>query len=140
MQTSTWALIADTYTPLFFVVAVYLLLRLAKQTNHSFWRVAKPLIYSTIYLYVWRFIDIALGIWPSFGSDYSTHTAVALVLVVQIWLLNFRLGIVSALLLVSYMQVMSFLGYHTYLDMLSTTLFLLPVYLLVWRHFKVARG
>ncbi|GAM62874.1 hypothetical protein JCM19232_4551 [Vibrio ishigakensis] len=104
--------------------------------QRDFWLCAKPLIYSTIYLYVMRFVDIALDIWPSFGSDYSTHTAVALVLVVQIWMLNVRFGVLSALSLAGYMQLMNFLDYHTYLDMVSTSLFLLPVFVLIWRNQK----
>ncbi|GAM59743.1 hypothetical protein JCM19231_4103 [Vibrio ishigakensis] len=136
MQTSTWALIADIYTPLLLALAVYLLMGRAKSQQRGFWLCAKPLIYSTIYLYVMRFVDIALDIWPSFGSDYSTHTAVALVLVVQIWMLNLKLGVLSAFSLLAYMQLMNFLDYHTYLDMVSTSLFLLPVFVLIWRNQK----
>ncbi|WP_261815418.1 hypothetical protein [Vibrio gallicus] len=136
LQYSTWAFIADLYTPLFLIVAVFLLRKYSQGRGVRLWRCASALLLSTLYLYIVRFVDLGLGIWPSFNADYSTHTAVALVLVVQIYTLNKKLGVYCALLLVSYMQLMKYLGYHTYLDMITTSLFLLPVFLLIWKNQK----
>ncbi len=52
--------------------------------------------------YTIMFVDNALLLWPQFNMDYSTHTAVALVLVITLWVMKNSLqGIWSVFLFVS---------------------------------------
>jgi len=87
--------------------------------------------------YAIMFVDNHLSLWPQFNMDYSTHTAVALVLVVNLWvMMNFLQGIWSVSLLVSllgYFLLMLYQQYHTVADILSTAVVVAAVLLPVAR-------
>lgn len=74
--------IADSINPALFVVAL-LLIGNALMTKR--WRLASMQVLSMLagllVAYGLMFIDNRIKIWPAFGLDYSTHTAVAMVLV-----------------------------------------------------------
>lgn len=72
--------------------------------------------------YIWMGIDYLFALWPSIGLDYSTHTAVLLVLLAYLgWLYSLRRGYFgAALLLISYAGLMIYLGFHSLLDILTT--------------------
>ncbi|GEM79615.1 hypothetical protein [Vibrio superstes] len=131
-----WALIADIYTPLLALWSVRLLLQEATPLRKiSF----TALMVTICIVYGSRFMDEWLGIWPAFKSDYSTHTAVALALVVHIVIkvgLWGRLVAVGSLL--AYLQLMNHQQYHTYLDMVSTVIYLLPLFWVSWLHFATS--
>ncbi|MEZ9710854.1 hypothetical protein AB4254_19465 [Vibrio breoganii] len=128
-----WALIADIYTPLLALWSVVLLRQEPKPLRKASFT---ALMVTIGIVYGSRFIDEWLGIWPAFHSDYSTHTAVALALVVHIVI---KVGIwgrlVAAGSLLAYLQLMNHQEYHTYLDMVSTTIYLLPLFWVSWLHF-----
>jgi hypothetical protein len=127
-----WAFIADCYTPILVAVSIYVAFTqalTAEQRKQFHWL---PVSFCLVALYVVRFGDELLNIWPSFGSDYSTHTAFALVFVLHQTLNSSRLKWLAPLSLMGYMQLMHHQNYHTYLDMLSTTLFLAPIFAFIW--------
>ena len=98
--------IADAYNPLL-VLAVLLTLISALVTAQ--WRllarhsIALCLLFSCAYGFM--LLDQQLAIWPAFGLDYSTHTAVAFILMAYLalvtprWLLVWWLSFLSYLLL-----------------------------------------
>ncbi|GAB7220301.1 hypothetical protein [Vibrio comitans] len=128
-----WAFIADTYTPLLALWSAILIFR--EPSQHRKINLT-ALIVTLCIVYVSRFIDEWLGIWPTFSSDYSTHTAVALALVVHIAI---KVGVWGRLVavgsLLAYLQLMNHQDYHTYLDMVSTIIYLLPLFWVSWLHF-----
>ncbi|GEA50021.1 hypothetical protein VIN01S_08250 [Vibrio inusitatus NBRC 102082] len=128
-----WALIADIYTPLLALWSVRLILREPAQSR----KISLTALMVTICIvYVSRAIDEWLGIWPTFGSDYSTHTSVALALVVHIAIkVGVRGKLIAVGSLLAYLQLMNHQDYHTYLDMMSTTIYLLPLFWVSWLHF-----
>jgi hypothetical protein len=70
--------------------------------------------------YGFMFLDRRLNIWPAFGLDYSTHTAIALGLVIFLSfnmrkLVTFWIGS-----LVSYVLLMWYQRYHTIADIATT--------------------
>lgn len=124
--------IADTYTPLLLVIA---LLDLVLRWRNGDKLQALKLLYAVVVVYGWMFTDNRFQLWHSLGLDYSTHTAAALALVIAITLrkrLAVKLVLASSLVL--YGCLMNLLGYHSWLDMLSTAtivaLSMLPVVLL----------
>lgn len=113
------AILADLYTPL---LALTFLCRLTK-APHARRRV---LIYSVLInvAIAWgiKFVDIYFGIWPGWSLDYSTHTAVALALVIS---LSFGAPYQSTFWLASllaYGWLMVSLGYHSVADIATTAL------------------
>lgn len=78
-------------------------------------------------------LDNALGIWPAAGLDYSTHTAVALTLVLSLCVLARQFWKPLASSFVLYALLMLYQKYHTVLDILSTMVpILLAALTLAW--------
>ncbi|OPX54201.1 hypothetical protein SAMN02745127_03157 [Oceanospirillum multiglobuliferum] len=117
------ALIADLYTPLLLVMALWVSYQGAqlKQT-------LKFLFYSTLLMFVCSAIDLLLNIWPSFGLDFSTHTAITLPF---FFVFSRRpsgaVALVAIPLLLSYYLLMIKLNYHSAMDILTTSLAMVPV-------------
>lgn len=135
------AIVADIYTPLL-IISCMLLLRQEYQGSHNF-RCTLLSLYSCVGAYGLMLVDMAWDIWPRFGADYSTHTAIALALVfiivrlLPVWQKGRRAS--KALLtgalasLLAYMLLMKWMDYHTFLDMFTTALALLPWLYWLWR-------
>tara|TARA_B110000881_G_C18596717_1_gene531959 strand:+ start:676 stop:1125 length:450 start_codon:yes stop_codon:yes gene_type:complete len=131
------AFIADLYIPLLALFTLFSLFGInisvkkkGKTRRPTVHLKAKlfALISCILVTYLVMFIDHALGIWPSFSADYSTHTALALVFVSYFMMqgkLVFCLALCSLLLYCSLMNVQK---YHTWLDMMSTIVVLMPLF------------
>ncbi len=131
-----WAIIADIYTPLL-VMASGVIVWQERQSSSNWQLLRKmhllPIGLTLIVSFTSSLIDRLLGIWPSFNSDFSTHTAVALVFVVHICVYRPSWRLASIVSLFAYLQLMNHQDYHTYLDMITTTAFLLPFFWKIWR-------
>jgi small-conductance mechanosensitive channel len=66
------------------------------------------------------FIDNMVGIWPSFGLDYSTHTAVSLSIALSLCVLVLKARTIMACTFLMYMLLMLYQEYHTALDIVTT--------------------
>lgn len=124
--------IADAYTPILFLLALATLIRFAyssqwKQLSfHSL-----MLVGGLVVAYALMFIDAKLQLWPMIGLDYSTHTAVALVLVMFLANQLKRLYLVAYGSLLLYCLLMLYQKYHSIADILISALivaiFVLPI-------------
>ena len=139
MSYHTLDTIADTYVPLLFLC---MLVSVAAQLNHP--KVALKAFCSILLLagiaYGLMFADSALKLWPSRGWDYSTHTATAAACAWYLfWLSKGRrmLGgffqyravyLFWPLSLVGYLALMRYQQYHSWPDMLTTLLAVLPIF------------
>jgi hypothetical protein len=83
------------------------------------------------WVYLLTFADRHFGWWPSIGLDFSTHTGVALVIVITLGRRWRRLRPLLAVLMLGYAAWMVMRGYHTALDILTTALVVAPVALIV---------
>jgi hypothetical protein len=121
---------ADAYVPL---IAVASALHLVQSAIARRWRLVRRqgvlLLAGLAVAYGLMFLDAALSIWPTFGLDYSTHTAVALVLVIFLCSLSVKLIPVWGASLMLYLALMLYQEYHTLADILTT---ILVVDLLYW--------
>lgn len=70
-------------------------------------------------------LDAVFSIWPYFGLDYSTHTAVYLNLSLFLCLSLRRYAYFWCVMLVVYLGLMRYQQYHSVADMLSTGLVLI---------------
>ncbi|OUR66385.1 hypothetical protein A9Q73_07255 [Bermanella sp. 47_1433_sub80_T6] len=119
--------IADAYIP---ALAILCLCLLIKQFIARDWqrllREGGLFVMGLVVAYTIMFVDNALLLWPQFNMDYSTHTAVALVLVITLWVMKNSLqGIWSVFLFVSllgYFLLMLYQQYHSVADIISTSL------------------
>jgi hypothetical protein len=114
--------IADAYIP---ILALFSLIAIAiPATQHrrkvATQRLLKILIFAAI-AFGLMFIDSWLGLWPAFGLDYSSHTAVSLVLVIFLSLINKKLIIFWMVSFIAYLLLMRYQQYHTFADMVTTT-------------------
>ncbi|KJF91914.1 hypothetical protein CTM94_01845 [Photobacterium leiognathi] len=132
MTYQQWALIADIYTPVIALVCFISILRvmLKGSMQQGLMRLVLVIL-STIFIYTMMFIDNILHIWPAFGLDYSTHTAIALVFVAYFIVYKSRLMHLIVISMFSYALIMVHQHYHTVADILTTTVFILPVLLLI---------
>ncbi|HEY7865899.1 MAG TPA: hypothetical protein VIC51_07825 [Psychromonas sp.] len=96
----------------------------------------KVLLLSLLLVYTLMFVDNYFNIWPIWGLDYSTHSAVALIFVVNLTWRNKILLYLAPLSLCVYLCLMRLLKYHSFADMLSTVLVLLPI-LIYWQKGRV---
>jgi hypothetical protein len=78
------------------------------------------------------FVDAKLHFWKAFSLDYSTHTATAVGMIVFIHaLIRIRfLTFILAFSLVLYAILMKALGYHGFLDVISTVVAVVPLILI----------
>ncbi|MEA3405335.1 MAG: hypothetical protein U9R28_06300 [Pseudomonadota bacterium] len=123
-----WDLIADAYIPILASFSLIILWCEAKQhgsksTLQSIFSVGL----SISFIYLMMFIDRALELWPTFGLDYSTHTALALVFVVFVGLRNIRFSVISVISMLLYAGLMMYQAYHSLLDILTTAFIVVPV-------------
>jgi hypothetical protein len=79
-------------------------------------------------------IDNSLGIWDHFGLDYSTHTAVAVILVTYLSVHTQKLAAAWIVSLIGYFTFMMYMGYHTFTDIFTTTIVVLLPLLLAMRY------
>ncbi|WP_305372146.1 hypothetical protein [Photobacterium leiognathi] len=132
MTYQQWALIADVYTPMIALACLITILRVMMKGNVQQGLIRLGLVASsTLFIYGVMFLDNALHIWPAFGLDYSTHTAIALVFVAYFIVYKSRLMHLIVISMFSYVLIMVHLHYHTVADILTTTVFILPVLLLI---------
>ena len=82
--------------------------------------------------YVVRAVDEALRLWPRIGLDYSTHTAVFVAIASSVWQHGRAWRWPSAALGACYAALMVRQGYHSPLDIATTTAALLPATALLW--------
>ena len=78
--------IADLYVPLLLLALVVLMVRSIIATDWQRFRIEISLLfYGFIIVYGLMFSDQLFSIWPRLGLDYSTHTAIALMLVTLLY-------------------------------------------------------
>ena len=83
------------------------------------------------YVYAIYWLDKLFNLWILFSLDYSTHTALALMLSVFLFDAIKRLRYWIALLFVTYLLIMLYQQYHSVQDIVSTMIVILPVSVLL---------
>ncbi|ABC27153.1 conserved hypothetical protein [Hahella chejuensis KCTC 2396] len=121
--------IADSYNPLIGLVTLALL---AYTTWRRRWaaagRLALTLFGGLAVVYSLQWLDHSLGIWPALGMDYSTHTAVAVVITLSLIAAAPHLRIPALTGLLGYGLLMLYQEYHSVADLLSTALVIAPLW------------
>jgi hypothetical protein len=113
--------VADAHNPmlgcLWFALVGAALLR--RQGREAARRAAVGLA-CLVVAYGLEYVDIATGLWPRLGLDYSTHTAVAVAMVATLRAGARGAGLFAACTTALYVPLMIHQGYHGVGDILST--------------------
>lgn len=125
--------IADSYNPLLFLGYIIFCV--------WYWRAGDRLAVlrgfcGVVVAYVFMFVDKNWQLWSSVGLDYSTHSAVALALIVfHIHKRSLRSppAILLSISLVIYYILVVYQQYHSILDVVTTAVVVGPVVLLIYR-------
>lgn len=138
MTFEQWAFIADLYTPMIVIICVISMVQLGREQGmRSGLFALSGVLLSTAFIYAVMFFDNALGIWPAFNLDYSTHTAIALVFIGYFLVYTPKLRGGMVLSMVGYAALMMYQKYHTLSDIITTTACVMPVILLCQYKFAV---
>lgn len=115
--------IADAHNPLLGLLWLALVLR-ALLSRRRRTAAVRALFgaYSLLVAYGLEQADIAAGLWPRLGLDYSTHTAVAVALVATLLATTRLIGLLALASFAAYVPLMIHQGYHGPGDVLTTTL------------------
>ncbi len=126
--------LADSYIPLLILLSIACLIRIKQQGRKKDIRNALIILLGgSAQTYLIMAFDKALGLWPAFHLDYSTHTSLALVFVVFLAFLNRKFLLFSTVSMVVYVALMLYQEYHTIEDVLMTAAVVLPG--LLWLNF-----
>ena len=142
MSQGALSIVADIYIPLItlmIVIELTLTNKLLTNNQHLLKFRLLLLTGSLASAFGLMAIDNIFQLWASLGLDYSTHSAVALGLVLLLCLLKPTVYIYYLVSLLLYFWLMVLLRYHTALDILSTVLIILPLKLGVFSFVKTKR-
>ena len=123
------AIIADLYSPLLALFCVYYLrARMSKNLAFSF-------IVAYLAVYGFAFIEFHFGWWLAMGANFSSHTAVVMVIVCALLSFSFSVGFYAFISVFIYGWLMTALHYHSWFDIFSTMILCLPC----WGLFFIAK-
>jgi len=116
---SLLAIVADLYTPL---LGLYYLRNVTRADLGSKRVLFYLVVFNLAIAWGGMLADRAGHIWPSWSLDYSTHTAVALALVISLSLSRPAQSVYWAASMFAYAGLMIMLGYHSAADIMTTAL------------------
>lgn len=112
--------LCDSINPILFFTSIgFLIKQLMKKKYKKAGLCFGFLLASLALVYGVLFIDAKFGLWSSFGSDYSTHTAFALAVCMTLSLCTNATKILIGVLVV-YIALMLYQQYHSLLDIITT--------------------
>ncbi len=132
--------IADLYIPVLLLIVIGVWIRNCWDKKYQ--KVISQvvdLVIGVLVVYGLRYIDILLGLFEKYGMDYSTHTAAALLLCGMI---AFRFNALKRYVLISlilYFLLMVYQNYHSFSDIVVTSLWVAWVYVPVQKGINRAR-
>lgn len=113
--------IADAYNPLLALIAIAFIMKSAFQLQ---WKISgirlMAFITIAIVAYGLMFLDHQYHLWHYWGLDYSTHTAVALGLVLLLSFISPRFVMLWIISFLGYALLMLYQRYHSITDIITT--------------------
>lgn len=129
--------IADSYIPFLASIAVFYQLQAIQSKQWKRLQLGlASLIAMVAMAYGMMVIDQKIGLWPTLGLDYSTHSAVGLALVLWLTLYARSFSALWTITLLLYYGLIWYLGYHGPADIISTAI---AIYILCWPIYHYAK-
>lgn len=116
------AIITDIYTPL---LALFCVFYFKSKMNKPF---VIAFVIAVAYVYLFAFIEHYFSWWLSMGEDFSSHTAIVMVMVFALLSAHLKIGIGAFISALGYGALMNTLNYHSWFDILTTMFVCLPCY------------
>jgi len=114
------AILADCYTPLLAIVCLFLLRhKLNLYVGLSF-------VFAYSYVILFALIEYHFQWWNSAGGNFSSHTAVVMVMIFALLRSNIYQAMLCLNSVFAYAFLMTLLNYHSWFDVLSTMLVCVP--------------
>lgn len=136
MNWETLDAIADSVNPVLGIIAlVWPWLRWRGSWRRAAVSVTVTLL-SVAFAYALSALDAKFGWWPSMGLDFSTHTAIAVALVVSLCSIKPSSWMAWAGVLLAYFVLMVYQGYHTPADIFTTLVAIAPPLILAARYLQ----
>ena len=133
-----WDAIADAYIPLLALILIcFLIQKLWKKQFKRSLTLLVTSIVSIVYVYGWMYLDNQFQLWPMLNWDYSTPTALAWALVWGNFFAHKAMRIPALVSLVLYLALMDYQNYHTWGDMVSTSIVISPFIYWLFKKGKV---
>lgn len=133
--------IADAYIPALGVASIIIISKTATIPNWPLFRThAAITLCGLLIAYGLMLTDNQLQLWPRFGLDYSTHTAVAFILVIFLSTTarKYRLAWMGSL--ISYVLLMLYQEYHSLADIVTTALAVSILFLPIVFYFNIGKA
>ena len=131
--------IADAYIPMLIIATLLDLSTNTKERDLSAQkRMALWLLSSIALVYLIRYVDQILGLWEILNSDYSTHTAFALVFVLYWATKKDMASYIAGTSLILYLLLMWYQQYHSILDMVLTGVAVTIVSVLTYKRYSLS--
>jgi hypothetical protein len=126
MNWQTLDAIADSVNPVLGIIALlWPWLRWRSSWRHAALSVMVTLL-SVAFAYAMSALDGRFGWWPAVGLDFSTHTAIAIALVVSLGAIKPSTWLAWTAILFGYFVLMVYQRYHTWSDIVTTAVVIAP--------------
>ena len=126
--------VADSVNPILMVIAIIITIITGVKQGLRIGTVnISYLLLSIISVYAISGIDYKFKLWSSFNLDYSTHTALALSSTLFLIKTHRSLLVAWLFILLMYFILMVYQGYHSVLDIVTTTIVLVSALFFVYR-------
>lgn len=126
MSWETLDAIADSVIPVLGLIAlIWPWLRWRGSRRHAALNITVTLL-SVGFDYMLSALDGKFGWWPSVGLDFSTHTAIAIALIVALSSIKPSTWTVWTAILLGYFVLMVYQSYHTWADIGTTAAVVAP--------------
>ena len=139
MNWQTLDAIADSVNPVLGIIAlVWPWLRWRGAWRQATLNVIATLL-SVAFAYAISALDARFGWWPSVGLDFSTHTAIAIALIVSVCSIKPSTWMVWTAVLLGYFVLMVYQRYHTPADIFTTAMVIAPPLAIARRYARLAQ-
>jgi hypothetical protein len=122
--------VADAVNPTLALCLLIFLLVSTRRREVS-WRIWLAAILGIALVYLLRAVDKRVDLWDKIGCDYSSHTAVAAAVIVSMIFVRRRLWPILAGVLLCYAVLMIVMGFHSFLDIATTLIVIVPLVTLI---------
>ena len=120
---TTFAILADAYTPLLAILCGFVLKRLFTLKRLF------SIIAAFSYVILFASIEIHFGWWLAMNANFSSHTAIVMVMIFALLQARLKIGMLAFASVFAYAYLMTVLDYHSWFDILTTMLVCLPCWL-----------
>ena len=132
MDYESWDRIADALNPVLGVLTLALSLAIRRPGSAPRWAQLLLTLAAVAGVYAIGWLDASLGLWSAAGMNYTVHGGVHVAIVVSLWMIERRIGVVGIAIALLYAALMLYQKYHSLADIATTALVIAPLAWGIW--------